>query len=107
MRRILYIFTSVLAIASCRSGEKMFADRALDWCDAKVALALDRLSSEDGVLDPSLSPRNIAPGDSTWSTRPVCKELWTAGFWPGILWYSYGHNGNPRTAEAAALYTER
>ena len=53
-----------------------------------------------------MSPRNIAPGDSTWNLCPVSKELWTEGFWPGVLWYDYEHTSDPEIREAAEKYTE-
>ena len=53
-----------------------------------------------------MSPKNIAPGDSTWNLYPVSKELWTEGFWPGILWYDYEYTGDSKILEAAEKYTE-
>ena len=53
-----------------------------------------------------MSPKNIAPGDSTWNLYPVSKELWTEGFWPGILWYDYEYTGDSKILEATEKYTE-
>lgn len=53
-----------------------------------------------------LSPRNIAPGDSAWKVCPVSQELWTEGFWPGVLWYAYEASGDMALLDAARNYTE-
>ena len=63
-------------------------DAALDLCDRQVHRALDQLSSS-GTIDTTMMPRNVAPGDSVWSCRPLCAEEWCSGFWPGILWLDY------------------
>jgi len=88
-----YAFLMVLAVSlslGCSTPERTWLDEALDYCAAQSQRALDELQP----LDYTLSPRNIAPDAQHWSTRPVSKELWTEGFWPGILWYSYEHSGN-------------
>ena len=74
---------ALLLGVSC-SNEAKFAREALGECDAQVHNALSHLEGDN-----MLSPRNIAPGDSVWNCMPVSQELWTEGFWPGILWYAY------------------
>ena len=91
---------ALLLGVSC-SNEAKFAREALGECDAQVHKALSDL---DG--DNVLSPRNIAPGDSVWNCMPVSQELWTEGFWPGILWYEYEATGKDELREWAAHYTE-
>ncbi len=100
-----YAFLMVLAVSmslGCSTPERTWLDEALDYCAAQSQRALDELQP----LDYTLSPRNIAPDAQHWSTRPVSKELWTEGFWPGILWYSYEHSGNAAVRTAAEGYTE-
>ena len=63
-------------------------DAALALCDRQVHRALDQLSAS-GTIDTTMMPRNVAPGDSVWSCRPLCAEEWCSGFWPGILWLDY------------------
>jgi len=78
-----------------------FADEALEDCARKVTAVQERLGTGYTV-----SPRNIAPGDSLWKCTAVCQENWTMGFWPGILWYAYEASGNKDLLEPARGYTE-
>ncbi|MGN1233643.1 MAG: glycoside hydrolase family 88 protein [Candidatus Cryptobacteroides sp.] len=97
---ILLICTSLL-LSACRQSDD-FATQALDYCIAQTERSLDQLSP----CDYTLSPRNIAPGDTLWHQRPVSQELWTEGFWPGVLWYAYEYSKDERILEAAEGYTE-
>ena len=63
-------------------------DSALAECDRQVHRALAQLGAS-GAIDTTMMPRNVAPGDSAWSCRPLCAEEWCSGFWPGILWLDY------------------
>ena len=63
-------------------------DSALTECDRQVHRALAQLGAS-GAIDTTMMPRNVAPGDSAWSCRPLCAEEWCSGFWPGILWLDY------------------
>lgn len=75
---------------------------ALEYCASQTNRTLDQLESYDCTL----SPRNIAPGDTCWSLCKVSKELWTEGFWPGILWYDYEYTKDEKIRKAAEQYTE-
>ena len=90
-----------IGFAGC-SSPSSFSEQALDYCAAQTERALEELQP----LDYMLSPRNIAPDEHQWSLRPVSKELWTEGFWPGILWYAYEHTGDEQFRQAAEGYTE-
>ena len=90
-----------IGFAGC-SSPSSFSEQALDYCAAQTERALEELQP----LDYMLSPRNIAPDEHQWSLRPVSKELWTEGFWPGILWYTYEHTGDEQFRQAAEGYTE-
>ena len=89
------------ACAACAPNVS-FTDSALEYCVEQTERSLEQLKPYDFMM----SPRNIAPGDSVWHQRPVCKELWTEGFWPGILWYAYEYSGDEAILEAAKGYTE-
>ena len=90
----------LLAAVAC-SKTPNFADEALHECVDKLVLVQNRLGD-----DYSVSPRNIAPGESVWHCTEVCQENWTMGFWPGILWYGYEASGDKSLLEAARGYTE-
>lgn len=93
--------TGALLLSGCAS-RPVFTDEALDYCLSQTTRSLEQLKPYDFTM----SPRNVAPGDSVWHQRPVCKELWTEGFWPGVLWYAYEYSQDPAVLEAAKGYTE-
>ena len=95
--RILLIVLTFMVLlasqASCRQSQPLAdaevnADSALAQCHRQIDRALAQLSAS-GMIDTSVMPRNVAPGDTAWSCRPVCAEEWCSGFWPGILWMDY------------------
>lgn len=92
---------SCMLFMGCAS-QSSWLDEALDYCVAQSERSLDELQP----LDFNASPRNIAPEANHWSTRPVSKELWTEGFWPGILWYCYEQSRHEPLRKAAEGYTE-
>ena len=106
IKTILICLPCALIIAACypKTSEPAaaFADEALDYCISQTERSLEMLQPYDYMM----SPRNIAPGDSVWHQRPVSKELWTEGFWPGILWYAYEYSQDESILEAAKGYTE-
>lgn len=93
------------ALAGCTAGSGNFtgeAEKGLGYCAGQTERTLAQISPAGCMM----SPKNIAPGDSTWNLYPVSKELWTEGFWPGILWYDYEYTGDSKILEAAEKYTE-
>lgn len=88
-------------LASC-GGSKDFPETALDYCAAQVERTLAELPPDNFML----SPRNIARDSTHWLLKPVCREEWTSGFWPGVLWYDYEHTGDTVVLAAARRYTE-
>lgn len=106
IKTILMCLPCALIIAACypKTSEPAaaFADEALDYCVSQTERSLEMLQPYDYMM----SPRNIALGDSVWHQRPVSKELWTEGFWPGILWYAYEYSQDESILEAAKGYTE-
>ena len=106
IKTILMCLPCALIIAACypKTSEPAasFADEVLDYCISQTERSLEMLQPYDYMM----SPRNIALGDSVWHQRPVSKELWTEGFWPGILWYAYEYSQDESILEAAKGYTE-
>lgn len=98
---MLYALACAVLCAACTS-KASFVEESLDYCVSQTQRSLDMLQPYDYMM----SPRNIAPGDSVWHQRPVSKELWTEGFWPGILWYAYEYSQDESILEAAKGYTE-
>lgn len=79
---------------------------SLDYCVSQTSRTLEQIQNKDGIVDYTLTPRNIAPDDSIWQLRKAAKEEWCGGFWPGILWYAYEHSGDSTILNEAELYTE-
>ncbi len=99
---LAFLVGAALLAGACASGTDFSAETALDYCISQTERSLGQLAPYDFEQ----SPRNIAPGDSVWHQRPVSQELWTEGFWPGILWYAYEYSSDERILEAAKGYTE-
>jgi len=95
------VFAFAAGVAACTPSAD-FTTSALDYCAEQSRRTLAELPEGDCTM----TPRNIAPGASEWHTRRVCKEEWTEGFWPGILWYDYEYTGDERFRTAAEKYTE-
>ncbi|MFR9621016.1 MAG: glycoside hydrolase family 88 protein [Rikenellaceae bacterium] len=89
---------------SCQTQKQQpsFVDGALEYCEAQIERSLEQLAPADYMQ----SPRNVEPGGSEWSQRRVAKDQWTAGFWPGVLWYGYEASGNEKILAEARKYTE-
>ena len=102
MKPILTLSICAILLATSCKSEKDFARQALDYCLCQTERSLEELNPYDFTL----SPRNIAPGDSVWHQRPVSQELWTEGFWPGILWYAYEYSNDDQIRKAAEGYTQ-
>ena len=98
-------------LSACAGGkstqpfERIDADKELAYCDAQLHRALDSLRKGD-TIDYTMEPRNIYPGESAWNCRKTTKEEWTAGFWPGVLWYDYEATGNDSIRKEAERFTE-
>ncbi len=95
----------VAGLLGCRSSRQALnVQDDQKFCHAHVVKALDDLTLGDSV-DYSVVPRNIAPGDSLWTLRPVTAEEWCSGFWPGVLWLDYEATGDETVKQQAAAYT--
>jgi len=95
----------VMAISFCACTPKVSnhtfdVDRELNYCSKQIHRALSRIS------DTTMMPRNILAGQSDWNLVPVRIEEWTAGFWPGILWYDYENTKSEEVIDAARHYTD-
>ncbi|MCR4994395.1 MAG: glycoside hydrolase family 88 protein [Bacteroidales bacterium] len=86
----LSIIVSVVVLLSCADAPRSAfdVDAALDQCHRQINRALVTFDKDFSLKDPVM-PRNVQPGDSVWSCRPLCAEEWCSGFWPGILWLDY------------------
>lgn len=99
------VLAAVTMLTSCTSSSEsqtFDVDAALQRCDDQVRRALRQLEAAGGgAIDTTMMPRNVAPGDSVWTCRPVKAEEWCSGFWPGILWLDYESCHSEVVREAA------
>ena len=79
---------AVLSACSFTQPPRIDVDGALEYCDSQIRTTLHDLHSADS-MDYTMMPRNILEGETKWNLRKATKEEWTAGFWPGVLWYDY------------------
>lgn len=106
MRTIMY--TAALAfLCSCHppgAEDTAFVEGALTYCAEQTERSLKELKG-DSALNYALMPRNVLRGETKWNLRRAAKEEWTAGFWPGILWYDYENTGREEIKAEAEKYT--
>ena len=106
MKKIILALTlAVLCACTAPTREKMDANKALNYCAAQVTRTLKELTV-DSAIDYTLMPRNIMNNQTTWNLRKASKEEWTAGFWPGVLWYDYEFAKDPAIRTEAEKFTE-
>lgn len=103
MNKVFLSLIMLIFLLSCNSkvnNLSVDAGKELDYCSKQIRKSLSNIDDTTKV------PRNILPGQSGWNLVPVSIEEWTAGFWPGVLWYNYEHEQTDESLEAARYYTE-
>ncbi len=103
MKTIFYSIGVILLFFSCseKKNQAHFnVDENLDYCYNQVNKTLSEIG------DTTLVPRNVLKGQTRWNLVAPVVEEWTAGFWPGILWYAYESSGDERLRQHAIHYTE-
>jgi len=88
MKQIILALSLLILCSFTNKTDSKFVDKALQYCSNQINRTLKELKA-DSVIDYTLMPRNILDGQSKWNCLKATKEEWTAGFWPGILWYYY------------------
>jgi len=97
---------SLLVLCACSGKvESNFVSEALEYCSAQTNRTLKELKG-DSAIDYTMMPRNIMDSSVVWSCRKAAKEEWTAGFWPGVLWYDYEATGDPNIKVEAEKFTQ-
>lgn len=91
----------VCLLFSCQKSPAFEVEKSLDYCVTQVERSLNQLKPYDYTR----APRNILSGEQHWNLRPVAIEEWCAGFWPGVLWYTYEYAQDSTILEQARNYT--
>lgn len=74
--------------------------RLIDDCNNQLDISVPKLT------DLTKHPRLIETNKTEWKQVGNDKLIWTSGFYPGILWYTYDATGNERWKEEAIKRTE-
>ena len=96
----------LMMLSACAStpASQIDVDKTLHYCDVQIHKTLNSLHQADS-MDYTMMPRNILQGETKWNLRKATKEEWTAGFWPGVLWYDYEATSNDSIKEEADKFT--
>ena len=91
----------LLALSSCSKQRSME-----DIIDESLSFAVEQygLMAEVMKEKPDLLPRTI---DTTGALVTAGSGWWTAGFFPGSLWYLYEYSGDSKIRDAAMIMTSR
>ncbi|KAA6340755.1 Unsaturated chondroitin disaccharide hydrolase [termite gut metagenome] len=96
MKYLITLFIAFLLLTACRDNVyDPVTD--LDYCVSQTNKTLTL------VLDYTHIPNAVDSDKQEWRfTQP---GSWTCGFWPGILWYIYEYNKDPKYLAAADSFT--
>ena len=98
----VYVGNHVSGVVFTKEIAQFHANQQLSYCSSQVDRALETLRPYDFTM----MPRNILVDGRTWNLRKAKAEEWCSGFWPGILWMTYGYNRSEAVMKAATGYTE-
>ena len=98
----MYVGNHVSGVVFTKEIAQFHANQQLSYCSSQVDRALEALRPYDFTM----MPRNIFADGRSWNLRKAKAEEWCSGFWPGILWMTYGYNRSEAVMKAAAGYTE-
>lgn len=104
MKKFIIAIGSLVMVSCAGTFNKDFTTDALNYCANQTTLSIDELKG-DSAVDYTMMPRNVLAGQNSWNCRKVCKEEWTSGFWPGVLWYDYEFTQDLKIKDAAERYT--
>jgi len=99
------LITGLLLFVLCAlqaGAQQLDADGQLAYCHQQVNKALRQLRPYDYTME----PRNILQGQTAWNCRKAKAEEWCSGFWPGVLWMTYGATKDKAVRKAAEGYTQ-
>ncbi|ALJ04467.1 glucuronyl hydrolase [Pseudalgibacter alginicilyticus] len=92
--------TQQIALATSDNNVSLDLDKLINDCESQLEIAAPKLT------DLTKHPRLIETNETEWKQVPNDKLIWTSGFYPGILWYTYEATGNERWKEEAIKRTE-
>lgn len=93
------LFTCVLGSARAQEAEKAFVKENMEFAAKQYKLMLKTPGKGKAVMPHSMSK------DGTPSKGSI--YLWTAGFFPGTLWYLSEYTGDKALQDSALIYTRK
>ncbi|MCS7004502.1 MAG: glycoside hydrolase family 88 protein [Cytophagales bacterium] len=106
MKKLVTLVSLMICMWSCDSQKENTQDKftcvdvekQIRYCEKQLRKSVENLDPQQKKL-----PRNIEHGEATWS----CSHWsgWTAGFYPGILWYMYEATNDNYWKEKATEWT--
>ena len=97
----MYVGNHVRNVVFSKDSRSTLASQSLAYCSSQVDRALETLQPYNYTM----MPRNILNGQHTWNLRKAKPQEWCSGFWPGILWMTYGYNKSEYVGKVAEAYT--
>jgi len=103
MKKLLIIPVLLISLFSfsCRKEKPMAGviDKSLSFSEQQYNLMVEVMKEKDNLLPRTTDDSGkLVTAESGW---------WTAGFFPGSLWYLYEYSQDEKIKEAAALMTSR
>jgi unsaturated chondroitin disaccharide hydrolase len=95
--KISILLLGIAAVAGCSHKAVFNPDAELKYCVAQASKTLPL------IPDCRHNPRFIAGGEQHW--QYTHSGSWTCGFWPGILWYLYEYDQDPKWLAAADSFS--
>ncbi len=113
MRFKMLFLTCFVCFVACKNSNKTdeaFAvskpeiqidlQKQINDCEKQLEIAVPKLT------DLTKHPRLIETDETEWKQVGNHKLIWTSGFYPGVLWYTYDVTGNKRWKDEAIKRTE-
>lgn len=90
--------------SSCTPGTSTCSTTLAKTIESSLALAVDQYLAMDQQVPDSELPRSTLPDGTLWTEDTA---WWTAGFFPGSLWYLYEYSGAENILIAAMKRTSQ
>ncbi len=100
-KNFLIVFAVLFLLSGSFAQEKPMSkvvDDALSFSVKQSLRMADKLASNDSILPRSFVNGKLTTSNSRW---------WCSGFFPGVLWYLYENNKDPKVLAYAKQYTAR
>lgn len=75
-------------------------EKQINDCESQLEIAVPKLA------DLTKHPRLIETNETEWKQVGNHKLIWTSGFYPGVLWYTYDVTGKKKWKDEAIKRTE-